>query len=82
MCAVTGMTTLASVTPNILSDAHMKRINRIYKTADENNMRLGIANYDKNANPELFVSDDGKECREYNWEKAYDGARVRLNWTE
>ena len=82
MCALTGMTTLASVTPHILTDAQMKRINEIYKIADKNESRLGIANFDKNANPEIFVSDDGSIRREYDWEKAYDGARVVLNWTE
>ena len=82
MCAVTGMTTLASVTPHILTDAQMDRINGIYRIADRDDMRLGIANYDKNSDPEIFISDDGKERREYDWEKAYDGARTRLNWVE
>ena len=76
------MTTLASVTPNILTDKQMARINEIFKIADKNEKRLGIANYDKNSNPEIFVSDDGSERREFNWETAYDGARVSLNWVE
>ena len=82
MCALTGMTTLASVTPHILDDKQMARINEIYKTADKNEMRLGIANYDKNANPEIFVSEDQSIVKKYNWEKAYDGARCVLNWSE
>jgi alpha-galactosidase len=80
MCALTGMTTLASVTPNILSDAGMKRINEIYKISDRNESRFGIVDYDKCANPEVFSSQDGKEVVEYDWEKAYDGARSSLHW--
>ena len=80
MCAIPGMTTLASVTPDILTDAQMERINSIYMLADKDETRYGIKNYDKNANPELFVSEDGKTERVFNWESAYDGARVVLDW--
>ena len=59
MCALTGMTTLASVTPHILKSDEMQRINRIFKTADEGKERYGIKNYEKTANPEIFVSPDG-----------------------
>ncbi len=82
MCAVTGMTTLASVTPGILKDKEMERINSIYKLADEDTRRYGIKNYDKNANPEIFVSDDGMCERAFRWDKAYDGARLVLDWND
>lgn len=82
MCAVTGMTTLASVTPDILNDAQMKRINEIYKIADKDEMRLEIKHYDRSANPEIFVSEDGKTTYEYNWESAYDGVRSVSTWME
>ena len=82
MCAVTGMTTLASVTPGILTDAEMKRINSIYKTADRDDMRLGIKNYDRNTNPDIFVSEDGKTEKRFRWDQAYEGARVVVNWFE
>ena len=82
MCAVTGMATLASVTPDILSDASMKRINEIYKIADRNESRLGIDGYDKCANPEKFASADGSVAYEYDWEKAYDGSRSHLSWMD
>lgn len=80
MCAYTGMTTLASVTPGILTDAEMKRINEIYKVADKDEHRLGIKNFDKTANPNVFVSEDGSIEKIYDWESAYDGARVVFDW--
>ena len=82
MCAITGMTALASVTPGILNEKQMARINEIYKIADQNTLRYKIANYDKNSNPELFVSEDGSKTREFNWLSAYDGARTVLSWTD
>ena len=59
-CAITGMTTLASVTPHSLTKDELKQINRIYKIADENKLRFTIDNYDKTANPDTFISPDGK----------------------
>ena len=82
MCALTGMATLASVTPGILSDKSMKRINEIYKIADKNEHRLGIVGYDKCANPENFANEDGSITRSYDWEKAYDGSRSQLSWND
>lgn len=82
MCAYTGMTTLASVTPGCLNDAQMQRINEIYKIADANAHDLGIANYDKVAEPEIFVSEDGKIEKRFDWTKPYHGSRVVLKWTE
>ena len=80
LCAVTGMTTLASVTPGILTDEQMKRINEIYLRADRDEDRYGIANYDKTATPNVFVNADGTDKKEYDWESAYDGARVVIDW--
>lgn len=82
MCAITGMTTLASVTPDILNAEQMERIRRIYTLADRDEKRYGIVNYDKTANPNIFASEDGSDMREFDWESAYDGARVLLSWYE
>lgn len=82
MCACTGMATLASVTPGCLNDAEMKRINAIYKLADANTSALGIANYDKTAEPEIFISEDGKVEKRFDWTKPYHGSRIVLKWTE
>lgn len=82
MCAVTGMTTLASVTPGILKADEMRRINKIFKTADSGGGDFGIKNYEKNANPETFVSSDGKTEKHYDWNRVYDGSRIVLSWME
>ena len=82
MCAITGMTTLASVIPNILSEEHLKRINEIFLIADKDDLRYGIKNYDKTANPNVFGSCDGKNVREFDWESVYDGARLSLKWLD
>jgi alpha-galactosidase len=80
MCAVTGMTAFASVKPGILSKEEIKEINEIFKIADENKKFLGIKNYEKNANPEEFISEDGKEYVRFDWDKVYDGARNVVDW--
>ncbi len=82
MCAYTGMATLASVTPGCLKDAEMQRINEIYRIADANDFAFGIANYDKVAEPEIFISEDGKTEKCFDWTKPYHGSRVVLKWTE
>ena len=82
MCAYTGMVTLASVTPGCLSEDEMKRINEIYRIADAGAYALGIAHYDKVAEPEVFVSEDGAFEKRYDWTKHYHGSRVVLKWTE
>lgn len=82
MCAITGVTTLASVTPGILTDKQMQRINEIYRIADKNESRYTIKYYDRTSVPEIFVSEDGKKEREFDWESAYDGARTQLAWLD
>ncbi|MBQ9116407.1 MAG: alpha-galactosidase [Clostridia bacterium] len=82
MCAVTRMTTLASVTPDILTEKEMERINSIFLLADKDEMRLGIKNYERTASPEIFVSADGATVREYDWESAYDGSRSVYTWMQ
>ena len=82
MCALTGMTTLASVTPGILKPDEMKRINAIFKIADEGKGNFGIKDYEKNADPERFISADGKTEKFFNWNKVYNGSRVVLSWME
>lgn len=82
MCALTGMTTLASVTPGILKPDEMKRINAIFKIADEGKGNFGIKDYEKNADPERFISADGKTEKFFNWNRVYNGSRVVLSWME
>ena len=80
MCAITGVTTLASVTPGILTPAQMKRINEIYRIADRDEKRYSILDFETNANPELFCDSETGAVREFDWERPYHGARHHLDW--
>ena len=82
MCAVTGMATLASAIPNILSEDELKEINRIYKIADQGGLDYKIVNFDKNANPEEFISPDDKDYIRFDWDEPYDGTRNVVDWFE
>ena len=80
MCAITGVTALASVTPGILTREEMSRIQKIYAIADKNEYRCGIINFEKTSLPESF---EGKGCRrEFDWSAPYDGSRSQLTWTD
>jgi len=80
MCAITGVTALASVTPGILTAEQMERIRRIYRIADRGEKRLGIVNFEKTATPETFS--DGEETRTFDWGRIYDGSRSQFSWME
>ena len=80
MCAITGVTTLASVTPDILTRDQMKRINEIYRIADTDEDRYEIADFETNANPEIFVDPKTGKIREFDWERIYHGSRQVLDW--
>ena len=80
VCAITGMTTLASVTPGILTDEQISRINKIFKMADQNNLRYTIKNFDKNSNPDTFVGENDE--KQYDWYKGYDGVRIIHTWID
>ena len=80
MCALTGVTTLASVTPGILTGEQLCRIQKIYQLADRDATRYGIVNFEKTSLPEIF--EEKGLCREFNWTSVYDGSRSQLNWIE
>jgi alpha-galactosidase len=80
MCAITGVTTLASVTPDILTRDQMKRINEIYRIADNDEERYEIGDFETNANPEVFVDPKTGKTREFDWERIYHGSRHVLDW--
>ena len=82
MCAVTGMTTLASVTPKLFGEKEKAELNRIFRIADENKSRFYIKDYLTNSNPEIFASIDGKEVKKFDWTKCYNGARIVYEWIE
>lgn len=80
-CAITGMTTLASITPNILTEENKKELNRVFKIADKGGLGYKIVNFDKNANPEEFISPNGEYIR-FDWDEHYNGSRNVVDWFE
>ena len=80
MCALTGVTTLASVTPGILDEKRMARINDIYRLADSNTEFYEIADFDRVSLPERFISPDGTKMREFDWMSEYGGSRYIMSW--
>ncbi len=80
LCALTGVTTLASVTPGSLSDVAMKRINEIYRMADRGNGSGQILDFARCAIPERIGTPEG--IKTFDWSDEYDGSRVQLNWMD
>ena len=80
LCALTGMTTLASIKPGLLNEEQMKKVNEVFLLADQNQGDYEIEDYDKNACPERFISADGKSRKKYDWNQVYNGSRVILDW--
>lgn len=80
MCALTGMTTLASIAPHSLTKEQAQKIREVFLLADRGCEKYTIADYDKNSQPEMFVSQDGKTTVRFDWNEVYDGSRVALTW--
>lgn len=80
LCAITGVTTLASVKPGSLTEWEMGEINRIYRLADRQIPPYGISDYSRTAIPEQFS--DGENTRQFDWTAFYDGARSHITWLE
>lgn len=81
MCAITGVTTLASVTPNSLTEKELKRINEIFKIIDRNQDFYDIKNYDKTCCPDTFINEKGEE-KSFDWYRGYKGVRAKFAWVE
>lgn len=79
ICALTGMTTLASVIPNSLTEEELKRINEIYKSADKNDGKYYFKDFETNSNPEVIT--DGKNEKRYDWYGEYHGVRSIIDWS-
>lgn len=79
LCAKSGMTTLASIKPDGLSNEEAEKINAVFRIADAEGNALSIVDYEKTAFPERFKSNDGTII-EYDWNEIYDGSRIVLSW--
>lgn len=80
LCAITGVTTLASVRPYSLTERELTEINRIFRLADRQKKPYEIMDYTRNAIPEQFS--DGVHNRQFDWTACYDGARCHITWLE
>ncbi len=78
-CAITGMVTLASVTPGILKGADLARIRGIYKIASEGGSDAVPTDWLMHNNPSHFIDRDNKRY-DYDWYKVYDGVRSHYTW--
>lgn len=82
MAAITGSATFASVTPGILNDAEEKRLQDIFKIADNIEYRdyATVCDWTQTAVPSKFNYMD--KIYNYNWYKDYEGARNFVSWFE
>lgn len=81
VAAITGSTTLASVTPGILKGDDLKRVRRIYKIASEGGINAIPTDWLAHNTPSRFETDDGKKFH-YDWYEYYDGIRSFYEWYE
>jgi alpha-galactosidase len=77
--AITGATTLASVTPHTLSAESMARIRGIYKTASEGGIGAIPADWLGHREPADFVTEDGRRFV-FDWYSDYLGVRQFYTW--
>jgi transcriptional regulator with XRE-family HTH domain len=78
-CAITGMVTLASVTPGILKGEDLARIRGIYKIASEGGSDAVPTDWLMHNNPSHFIDRYNKHY-DYDWYKVYDGVRSHYTW--
>ena len=77
--AITGVTTLASVTPHTLSKESMARIREIYKIASMGGLGAMPADWLGHREPASFVTSDGKRF-DFDWYSDYYGSRNFYTW--
>ena len=80
MCALTGQAVLASITPDLLTEEQIEKVNAIFRLADEGKGDYRIVGFDKTSCPERFVSADGKTEKRFRWSSVYNGSRIVLTW--
>ncbi len=79
MCAATGVVTLASVTPGILTKEQMSRIRGIYKTASQGGLGATPVDWLAHNVASKYRTPDGTELN-YDWYRKYDGTRSYHLW--
>ena len=79
--AITGATTLASVTPHTLSPESMARIRGIYKTASEGGLGAIPTDWVGHHEPATFETPDGRTFS-FDWYGDYHGVRQFYTWNK
>lgn len=79
MAAVTGVVTLASVTPGCLTPAEMSRIREIYRIASMGGLDARSTHFVGDNAPSHLVTPDGRRF-DYDWYSYYDGRRNGWTW--
>ena len=79
LCAITGVTTLASVTPGIIKGADMTRIRKIYRMASEGGRGAVPTDWLCHNVQSKYVMQDGERF-DIDWYKTYDGTRMIYTW--
>ena len=77
--AITGATTLASVTPHTLSAEDMARIRGIYRTASQGGLGATPEDWLGHREPTTFVTADGRRFA-FDWYSDYHGVRQFYTW--
>ena len=77
--AITGATTLASVTPHTLSRESMNRIRGIYKTASMGGLGATPTDWLGHHEPTTFFTADGQSFV-FDWYSDYYGSRNFYTW--
>ena len=77
--AITGATTLASVTPHTLTGEDMTRIRAIYKTASQGGLGATPEDWLGHREPTRFVTPDGRRFV-FDWYGLYYGSRNFYTW--
>ena len=78
--AITGATTLASVTPHTLSAEAMARIRAIYKTASEGGIGAIPEDWLGHNEPMTYIAEDGRRFA-FDWYGTYRGVRAFYSWS-
>ena len=79
VAAITGATTLASVTPGSLTGEEMARIQRIYKIASEGGLGAVPTDWLGHNEPSAYRTRDGRMIF-YDWYGFYRGVRSFVTW--
>ena len=79
LCAITGVTTLASVTPGFIKGEDLKRIRRIYEIASVGGKGAIPLNWVGHTAASQYQCEDGSVF-EIDWYKTYEGSRLNFEW--